>query len=89
MDLSWYETCIEPEVREAVFILRNHGFNTIGSDGEKKWISVIPNNMDDIYNIMDILYQKGFRNFQVKYCIFSEGYGLSECYIEVLLDVVK
>ena len=83
MDLSWYEKNIEPKIREAVFVLRNHGINTIGSCEHEGWITIIPEDANDMFQVEQILIDAEFNGFETKYIIYSDGIGLSRARIEV------
>jgi hypothetical protein len=50
---KWYE-CIEPEVREIVYILRNNGLNTTNSCGHDMWVEVDVSwwELENLYNVL-------------------------------------
>jgi hypothetical protein len=50
---DWYE-CIEEEVRDIVYRLRNAGFNTTNSCGHEMWIELNVSHYDlhNLYNIL-------------------------------------
>ena len=61
----WYEDTIEEEIRDAVKLLRDNGFNTECSCGHDMYVQCQYVLDADIKRLHDLLFNNGYRDYRI------------------------
>jgi hypothetical protein len=74
--MDWYESNIEPEIREQVKLLRNNGINTICSCGHKMYVDAEVYCDEDVRTVYNVLIENGYKNFEIEehWCLHERGF---------------
>jgi len=63
---DWYEEHIEEPIRPLVKLLRDNGFNTLGSCGHGMWVQFLYTpEWDSVHEISEFMLANGYDNFLI------------------------
>jgi hypothetical protein len=79
---KWYD-CIEPEVRELVYLLRNNGWNTVCSCEHAMTVQVELQKMDEMEDLATFLIENGAKEFEMSGNLDNVGGGYWRRWCEI------
>jgi len=81
--MNWYDEFIEEGIRKEVRLLRENGFNTISSSGDKKVIDCMLHIDGDLQRLHDLLYNNNYKFYIIESYLEIEDGRITNNFVTV------